>query len=139
MTALGHVHSDLMRAAGGEAAFDQCCHILEGAQHAVAGDGSFAAGAQDGHLLAMAWAPPDVSDDFTRARLRHAPYDGLISARHAARGEIRRELDLRHLVLGDHHEARRVLVEAVDDARPLDATDAGEALAAMGEESIDQG
>ncbi len=40
--------------------------------------------------------------------------------------------------LGHHDEAAGVLVEAMHDAGALDAADAGEAFAAMGDERIDQ-
>ena len=42
------------------------------------------------------------------------------------------------VVLGHHHQAGGVLVEPVHDARPLDAADAGQAVAAMGDQRIDQ-
>ena len=45
---------------------------------------------------------------------------------------------MRAIALGDDHETARLLVEAMDDARPLDAANAGKAVAAMGEEGIDQ-
>ena len=40
--------------------------------------------------------------------------------------------------LGDDQQAGRVLVQPMDDARPLDAADAREARAAMGDERIDE-
>ena len=40
--------------------------------------------------------------------------------------------------LGHDHDAAGVLVEAVDDARPLDAADAGERIAAMMDQRVDQ-
>ena len=45
---------------------------------------------------------------------------------------------MRLVVLGDHHQACRVLVEPVHDARPADAADAGKAGAAMGNQRVDQ-
>ena len=41
--------------------------------------------------------------------------------------------------LGDHEEAARILVEAVHDAGPRDAADAGKACTAMGDQRIDEG
>ncbi len=41
--------------------------------------------------------------------------------------------------LGDDHETACLLVEAMHDARSLDAADAGQARAAMGEQSVDKG
>ena len=43
------------------------------------------------------------------------------------------------LGLGRDHEAARVLVQAVHDARPLDPADAPQAVAAMGDERVDHG
>ncbi len=40
--------------------------------------------------------------------------------------------------LGHHHQAGGVLVEPVHDAGPLDAADAGQAVAAMGDQRVDQ-
>ena len=45
---------------------------------------------------------------------------------------------MRAVVLGDHHQAGGVLVEPVHDARPLHPADAGEAVAAMGDQRIHQ-
>ncbi len=45
---------------------------------------------------------------------------------------------MRPVVLGDHDKAARVLVDAMNDARPLDAADAGKRVAAMGEEAVDE-
>jgi hypothetical protein len=42
------------------------------------------------------------------------------------------------VVLGDHHQARGVLVEPVHDARPIDPADPGQARAAMGDQGVDQ-
>ena len=43
------------------------------------------------------------------------------------------------VVLGDHHQPGGVLVEPVHDAGPPHAADAREAVAAMGDQRIDQG
>ena len=43
---------------------------------------------------------------------------------------------MRAVVLGDDEQARRILVEPVDDAGPLDPADARQAVAAMGDERI---
>src|SRR5271154_5294106 len=53
MPALGEMNPDLMGAAGGETAFHQRRHVLEDAQHAVAGESGFAAPAHHRHLLAV--------------------------------------------------------------------------------------
>ncbi len=45
---------------------------------------------------------------------------------------------MRDIGLGDDEEARRILVEAVDDARALYAADAGEFVPTMGDERVDE-
>ncbi len=45
---------------------------------------------------------------------------------------------MRGVVLGDDQQSRRSLVEAMHDAGTLDAADAGEAVAAMGDERVDE-
>ncbi len=55
------------------------------------------------------------------------------------RGEIGAELLLREIGLRDDHQPARVLIDTVDDAWALHAADAGEAVAAMGEQRVDEG
>jgi hypothetical protein len=57
-------------------------------------------------------------------RRRHAALDErLVCLLDAARLELAHDRGLRHVVAGDHEQAARVPVEAVDDARSLDAGD----------------
>ncbi len=53
-------------------------------------------------------------------------------------GELLRQRAVGTIVLGDHHQPGGVLVEAVDDARPLDAADTGKTFAAMRDQRVDQ-
>ncbi len=53
-------------------------------------------------------------------------------------GELGGERAVGAVGLGHHHQPGGVLVEPVHDAGPLDAADAGEAVAAMGDQRIDQ-
>ena len=53
-------------------------------------------------------------------------------------GELRGEALVGAVVLGDDEQAGGVLVEPVHDAGPPDAADPGEAVAAMGDERVDQ-
>ena len=53
-------------------------------------------------------------------------------------GELLAERTMGAVGFGHHHQAGGVLVEPVHDARPLDAADAGQAVAAMGDQRIDQ-
>ena len=53
-------------------------------------------------------------------------------------GELFGEAPMRPVVLGDDEKPGRVLVEPVHDAGPLDPADPGQALAAMGDERVDE-
>ena len=53
-------------------------------------------------------------------------------------GKLLGQAPMRLVGLGDHHEARGVLVEAMHDAWALHPANAGEALPAMGDERIHQ-
>ena len=54
-------------------------------------------------------------------------------------GKLRRQGLVRAVVLRHHHDAGGVLVEAMDDAGAALAADAGKAVAAMGDQRVDQG
>ena len=78
--------------------------------------------------------------DAAGARLRLAPHKCNILTAEIARpsmiGELLGEPPVRGVRLGHDHEPARVLVQPVDDARPGNAANAGEALAAMGDERV---
>ena len=95
----------------------------DGAQHAVAG-------------------AAERRVDGARIACRRAPHQRLIGALELAGaamvGKGVGQRAMRGVGLGDHHDAAGVLVEAVDDARPPDAADAGQAVAAMMDQRVDQ-
>ncbi len=53
--------------------------------------------------------------------------------------ELRREPDVRAIVLGHDQQAAHVLVQTMDDARAQHAADAGQAVGTVGEQGVDQG
>jgi hypothetical protein len=53
--------------------------------------------------------------------------------------KLPRQVPVRRVGLGDHHDARGLAVEAVHDAGALDAADAAQAARAVREERMDQG
>jgi hypothetical protein len=73
--------------------------------------------------------PVDRRVDRAALAVGHAPDEGHVAALHrpgaAVVGELRGQRLMRVVVLGDHHQPGRVLVEPVHDARPADAADAG--------------
>ena len=106
------------------------------------GDGMAAAGARDLDLLAIAGGAGKRQVDGAPRPVGGAPDERQIGALKRSRAAMIGELGGEPLVgpvgLGDHHQARCVLVQPVDDARTGHAADAGEARPAMGDERIDQ-
>src|SRR4029077_3717351 len=95
------------------------------------------------HAVARARVAIDRTIDPAVRTVRRTPDKGEIAAleRRAATaviGELRSQRRMRAIVLRHHHEAGRILVEPVDDAGPTLAADAGQAVAAMGDQGIDQ-
>jgi hypothetical protein len=54
-------------------------------------------------------------------------------------GELLRQPVVGLVGLGCHQQAGRILVEAMHDAGPFHAADAGQAVAAMGNQGVDKG
>ena len=123
------VHADLMRAARLESALDECV-VTEALQHAKMRDGRLAA-RDDGHALAVLRAPADGPLDRAGLLPDVAVHDGPIDAARRLRADLLGEVYVRAVILGRHHDARRVLVEAMHDARTDDAVDAGEFKASL--------
>ena len=71
-------------------------------------------------------------------RTRRAARDGEIGALDVVSCEHGGESGVRRLALGGYHDAGRVLVEAVNNARTGDAADAGQLGAAMKQQCVDQ-
>ena len=64
--------------------------------------------------------------------------DGLIRAGHGVIGQLRREREVHKVVFRRDEQAGRVLVDAVHDAGPPLPADAGETVAAVGEQGVDE-
>ena len=148
---VGDVDPDLVRAPGRQAAADQRAPPTEALDHAPVGDRGLARLILDENFLRwVGWRPYSVrivpssvgGAGATTARYsrttpsaagpRPAAPASLFRLNAAARAEVGR------LVLGHHHHARGVLVEAMDDARPDRAADAGQLAPAVVEERVDQ-
>ena len=71
-------------------------------------------------------------------RLRQAPDEGDVAAVQVAIGEALRQRLVCALRLGHDHDAGGLLVQPVDDAGALLAADAGQLVAGMGEQGVDQ-
>ena len=64
--------------------------------------------------------------------------DGLIGAGHGVVGQLGRECEVGKVVFRRDEQAGRVLVDAVHDAGPPLSADAGETVAAVGEQGVDE-
>ncbi len=95
---------------------------------------------RDFHAVGAASPEPRIDGPFRPRKL--APDERQIAAMQPAVAavafELLRQALVRGVGLGDHEQARRILVQAMHDARPLDAANAGEAFAAMGDQSVDE-
>jgi hypothetical protein len=147
MADCGKVDPDLVGPSGLKPAFD---HGGEGVLalrpvfpvDPVVGDGAPAAGLHHLHLLAVGLRAVDRRVDRALADGRCAPDQCLVAALErtlpAMVGELLGQAAVGEVALGADDQSRRVLVEAVDNARPGDAADARKAVAAMGDQRIDQ-
>ena len=139
------MHADLVGAAGFQRAGEQARHRLAvGAgktlQQLPMGDRVAPAFAHRALVARMRVAFERGVDDAARP-VGHAPDEGKVAALQWALGfvgELRRQCTVRLIGLGHHHQPAGVLVEAVHDAGPLDAADAGQAVAAMRDQRVDQ-
>jgi hypothetical protein len=150
MAYVGHVDTDLVRAAGLQPAFDKRGKRVaflagEALKHCIARDGMASIGAvlrNHGATHAIGGAAKRHID-LAKIPFRRSPhyrYIGTLQpAFQAVVGKRLRQRLMRAVGLGDDHDARSVLVEAVDDARPLHAAYAGQTVTAMMDQRVDQG
>src|SRR5262249_22560841 len=133
----------LVGAAGAELGPDQACHWPERRAEAllqpVLSNGLTATRLADRHALAVDRVAADRRLDRAALGRRRAPHHRLVDAGEIVCGKHLRQRLVRTIVLGNYHYARRVLVEAMHDAWPADATDTREARSAMCDQRIDQG
>ncbi len=106
--------------------------------HPIAGHRPLAVG-HNRHALAVVTVAADRPVDHSPHRRRQPPDHRLVETFHPMQGELPGEADVGTIGLGHHQDTAHLAVETMDDARPGDATDAGEAVAAMGEEGVDEG
>src|SRR5690606_4794335 len=86
--------------------------------------------------------PSEGGIDGAALRIRAAPCQGEISADEAAGtpmiSELGRELSMRLICLRDHQNSTGVLVESMNDSRPVPSAERGERTAAMMQQGIDE-
>src|SRR5215472_6887793 len=119
------MHADLMRAAGADPDLKES-EPVEAAQDAVLGPGGAAFGESSGHARASDGVARDGALDPSGVLFDVAVHQGEIDLAHQAAGELFREAMVRSVVLRYQEDAAGESVEAVDDAGPQRAADAGQ-------------
>lgn len=136
----GHMDPDLMGATGLQPAGEGTCRPKRFTGFIV-GDGGFAVSAY-GKALPVGRVAAQRPINGACWGMGRSPYERLITpgewAVAAMVGKLRGETLVGCIGFGHHHDAGGVLVEPVDDARAHDATDAGQAIPAVGEQRIDE-
>jgi len=121
------VDPDLVGPPGDEIELEQR-PALEPLANAIASHG-WATVRHDRHLRAVLRVAADRRLDAPGRRRDRALHECLVGLLDAARLELGHDRRLGGVIPGDHEQAARVAVEAVDDARPLDAGDAAPRIA----------
>ena len=130
---MGHMDANLVGAAGFELAGDQAHHRRFGVWpktfvESPMRDGlASAVRCHHGHALAVGGVATERRVDGTEQSFWLPPNEGAIATRErqgpAMVGEERGKAAMRRVGLGHDEQARRILVEPVDDARPFDPAD----------------
>src|SRR5450759_5296567 len=114
MAQRGQVHADLVRAAGVEITAQESMAATP-AGHLVASPGE-AAAADDGHPFALLWVSSDRPLELSSVIPNAPAHDRHVRAAERAVLQLRCQCPVAPVVARDHDEARRALVEPVDDA-----------------------
>ena len=133
-----HVNADLVRAAGLQPAFHDAGKRRQPADHRPVG-GGIAAVRHHRLFLAVARRPAKRGLDPALGFRRHAPGDRQVVPVEIMRREHLGQLLVRGIAFRRHHHPGCVLVQPVDDARAHHPADAGQAVAAMGDQRVDEG
>ncbi len=137
VTDVRHVHADLVRAAGLKLAADVRVAVVACDDRPVR-DGAAGVFLRHGHALAIRRVAADGRVDRAGVFAQIAADNGLIRAGHGVVGQLRREGEVRKVVFRRDEQTGRVLVDAVHDAGPPLSADAGETVAAVGEQGVDE-
>ena len=129
---------------GGETGTDRGVRILAIARQGdVIGDGVFAGSAVgivwDLKLGAVARGAHQLRLDAAILRVGRVAGEGDIGALDGVTRELDRHPLVRRIRLGRDHHARRILVEPVDNARPLDTANARQGAGAMMQQAVHEG
>ncbi len=148
---MSHVHTDLVRASRFQPAFNQCrkrsCigFFVKALYNFVMRDcfaGIHAVFALHASLGTVCRGTPEWRIDRAAQGLRRPQNQRQIGAfqRTSASvvGKLIGQMAMCQIVLGNHHDAGRILVEPMHDAWPFNAANAGKAVAAMVDQRVDE-
>ena len=137
VAAVGHVDADLVRPARFQLTLDKRI-AGKALQHAPVRHGAAAVFLRDGHFLAVGRVAADRRIDGAGIVLDIAADDTHIRPGQTVILQLRGKRGVREVVLGCDDEAGCVFVDAVDDAGPLFPTDAGQRIAAVCQQCVDE-
>lgn len=120
-----HMHPDLVRSPGIEAAFNQRRCFPKALEDGISGSGMFAASFDDRHLLAVAGVAADGTLNHAGLFRNPSPAECDIGAFDAAVLELTGKAFVGFVSFGNHHQAAGLFVNAVDDAGTPNAPDTG--------------
>ena len=132
------MHPDLVGAAGLQLAAD-VRKAPVARQHLPVSDGAAAVFLGHGHALAIRGMTADGPVDRPGILPKGAVHHGLIDPGEAPVRQLGGELLMGEVILGHDQQARGVFVDPVDDAGALLSADAGETVAAVVQQRVDQG
>ena len=139
VSAMGEMYPDLMRSAGRKTAFNEGRLRAERAFDTIMRDRRLSPALPDnGHLLAIRDTATDVARDLSGERDRYTPNNRGIATVHSAQHKVARKCVMRQLGFGDDHQPARALVEAMNDTRPANPADPGEARTAVADQGVDE-
>jgi len=139
VSAMGEMYPDLMRSAGRKTAFNEGRLRAERAFDTIMRDRRLSPAIPDnGHLLAIRDTATDVARDLSGERDWYTPNNCGIATVHSAQHKVARKCVMRQLGFGDDHQPARALVEAMNDTRPANPADPGEARTAMADQGVDE-
>ena len=136
--AVGHVDPDLVGPAGLQPALQQGI-AREPLQHPPVGHGMAAIFLGDGHFLPVGGMAANGRVDDAAVLPDAAHHQADVGPGQGVVLELGRQRLVGEVILRYDQQARGVLVDAVDDAGPQLAVDAGEGIAAVVEQGVDQG
>ena len=135
---VGHVDPDLVGPSRLQTAADMGVAPVA-LHHFPVGHGFFGVAGGDGHLLPVGGVPADGGVDGAGVLPEGAADDGFVGPRHGVVLELGGQHGVGQIVFGDSQQSAGVLVDAVDDAGPQLAVDAGEVIAHGVQQAVDQG